>query len=87
MTLCRVCVPVKVSMVVTKHHDQKESEEDRVISAHSPSARKVMAGTEDKNLEAETDTRPQKSTPYWLAQPAVLYTCLGPPALGWHQAQ
>lgn len=31
----RVLVPVKVSMMVTKHHDQKEPEEDGVISAHS----------------------------------------------------
>lgn len=85
--MSRVLVPVKVSMVVTKQHDQKESEEDRVISAHSPSARKVMVGTEDKNLEAETGTRPQRSTPYWPAQPTFLYTFSGLPALGWHQPQ
>lgn len=38
-----VLVPVRVSMVVIKHHDQKQPEEERLIqlTAHSPSARKV----------------------------------------------
>lgn len=85
--MSRVLVPSKVSMAVTKHHDQKEPEEDRVISVHSSQPEKSWWELATRTWRQKMVQRPWTNTPYWLAQPAFLCTCPEPPALGWHQPQ
>lgn len=70
-------------LAMTKHHDQKQFEEDRIyfnfqLSGDSVSPREVRAETQGRNLEAEaeaeaTDECCLLAFSPWLAQPACLY--------------
>ena len=78
-----VCVLVRVSIAVTKHHDQKSKLGRKgfillTLPHWSSLLKEVRAGTQSRNLEAEASTEAMEecnllACSSWLAQPALLY--------------
>ena len=71
-----------------KQHEQKQLGKDLFcLKEHSPSSRETKAGTQVRNLEAETEAEAMKehclqATSQWLACSIRFFRQPGPPAQG-----
>jgi hypothetical protein len=69
MTKKKGCVPVRVTVVVMKHHDQKQLREERVYLAYTSTALFIIAESQGKNLEAGADAEAAEE---WLPPYSLL---------------
>lgn len=63
----RESVLVRVSVVVIKHHERKQLEEEGSVSAYSLMSQSIVRGSQGRNARQTLKQRPQRSADYWLA--------------------